>query len=415
MPPSPEITYDFSAPSRIVIGWGRRVEAGRLARSLGRRAFVVSGSRTLESNGALDEILKSLHAAGVEAIPIEAISREPLVEDVDRSVAFLRKENAAAGDLLVAIGGGSAIDLAKAVGALITQDSTASVLDYLEGVGRGLTILKMPLPVLAMPTTGGTGSEATKNAVISSYDPPFKKSLRSELMVPRIVLVDPELAVSLPPQVTAWTGMDAITQLIESYMSRRATAATQHIACCGLRYAVPSLAEACRSGDSRDAREAMAQAALLSGIALANSGLGMAHGVAAALGVHCQVPHGLACAVMLPAAIHANMSLEGMEQKFAEAALAMLGPANALDLTSPASRRSIEEIVRQGHRKHVQGAIAKIDDLLDDLKIPRRLSEIGVKRAQIPAIIRDSRGNSMSGNPRELSDEELTQILENIL
>src|SRR5262249_57137848 len=140
------------------------------------------------------------------------------------------------------------------------------------------------LPVLAMPTTGGTGSEATKNAVISSFDPPFKKSLRSEQMVPRIVLVDPELAVSVPPQVTAWTGMDAITQLLESYISKRATTATQDIAWSGLGFAVPRIVEAFTSGTSRRAREALSQAALLSGLALANSGLGMAHGVAAARG-----------------------------------------------------------------------------------------------------------------------------------
>src|SRR5262249_52038465 len=211
--------------------------------------------------------------------------------------------------------------------ALVTQDATNSVLDYLEGVGKGLKIVNTPLPVLAMPTTGGTGSEVTKNAVVSSYDPPFKKSLRSELMLPRIVLVDPELAVSVPPHVAAWTGMDAITQLIESYVSRRATPATQQMAWTGLRQAATNLVDAFRDGASRSAREGMAMAALLSGIALANSGLGMAHGVAAALGVHCQVPHGLACAVMLPTAIEVNRALEGMEAKFAEIASAMLDPS----------------------------------------------------------------------------------------
>src|SRR4029453_1065020 len=147
---------------------------------------------------------------------------EPLVDDVDRCAAFLRESRAGPGDLLLAVGGGAAIDLAKTAAALVTQDTTNSVLDYLEGVGKGLKIVNAPLPVLAMPTTAGTGSEATKNAVISSYDPPFKKSLRSELMVPRIVLVDPELSTSVSPEVTAHTGMDAITQLIESLISRRA-------------------------------------------------------------------------------------------------------------------------------------------------------------------------------------------------
>src|SRR5262249_10881152 len=170
---------------------------------------------------------------------------------------------------LLAIGGGSAIDLSKAAAALVTQDSPNSVVDYLEGVGEGLKIVNAPLPVLAMPTTGGTGSEATKNAGISCFEPPFKKSLRSELRVRRIVLVDPELAVSVPPQVTAWTGMDAITQLIESYVSRRATPATQQMAWTGLRHAAPNLVEAFRDGTSRSAREGMSMGALLSGIVLA--------------------------------------------------------------------------------------------------------------------------------------------------
>jgi alcohol dehydrogenase class IV len=410
-----ELVYDFVAPSRIVFGWGRRREVGELARSLGRRAFVVCGSRTLESSGALDEIDSSLRAAGVEPIRTETVSREPLVEDVDRCAALLRNARAGAGDLLLAIGGGSAIDLAKAAAALVNQDSTNSVLDYLEGVGKGLKIVNTPLPVLAMPTTGGTGGEVTKNAVISSHDPPFKKSLRSELMVPRIVLVDPELAVSVPPRVTAWTGMDAITQLIESYVSRRATPATQQMAWTGLRHAAPNIVEGFRDGTSRTAREGMAMAALLSGIALANSGLGMAHGVAAALGVHCLVPHGLACAVMLPTAIHVNMAVEGMDAKFAEIAPALLDQQSNFDLTPSTARRSIDQIVRERERKQAAAAAVKVEALLAALKIPRRLSEIGVRREQVPAIVRDSRGNSMSGNPRELSDDELTRILEDML
>lgn len=415
MPPAPEIRYDFSAPSRIVFGWGRRNEAGKLARSLGRRAFVVCGSRTLEKSGPLAEILAALDDAGVEAVRTESITREPLTLDVDRCVDFLRKHRAGAGDLLLAVGGGSALDLAKAAGAVVTQSSPTSVLDFLEGVGNGRKITEMPLPLLAMPTTGGTGTEATKNAVISSFDPPFKKSLRSELMVPRIVLVDPELAVSLPPHVTAWTGMDAITQLLESLISRRASAATRHVAICGLELALPQksvdsramnepetapVVAAFRDGSLRWARERMAQAALFSGIALANSGLGMAHGVAAALGVHCHVPHGLACAIMLPAALRANLlSPSANPQVFGA------GPPNIADSMflspTPLSNLALAQTV-----------VDNVEKILADLKIPRRLSEIGVRREQLGALVCDSRGNSMSANPRDISDEELSQILE---
>ena len=414
---SEDITYDFVAPSRIVFGWGRRREAGSIARQLGTRAFVVCGSRTLEQTGGLDEILHSLHEAGVETVRVATISREPLVEDVDRCVQELWRGRAGAGDLVVAVGGGSAIDLAKAAAALVTQEPPASVRDYLEGAGAGRTIVNLPLPMLAMPTTAGTGSEATKNAVISSVDPPFKKSLRSDLMVPRAVLIDPELAVSVPPQITAWTGMDAITQLLESYISRRTTQATQDIAWAGLGFAVPNLVEAYRNGSSRPAREGMAQGALLSGMALANSGLGMAHGVAAALGVHCNVPHGLACAVMLPAALHANRMHSGVEPQLARAGWAMLHPGVSTVDPSELHRDDpqLRGYARATVRERVDQVIWRVDTLLIELNIPRRLSKIGVRREQIPAIVRDSRGNSMSANPRTLLDEELTQILENML
>ncbi len=215
--------YDFFVPPRIAFGWGRRSEVGKIARTLGsRRAFVVAGSRTLAASGALDEIATVLAATGLEVVINSTASHEPEVADVDNLVAFLRAEHAGDGDVMIAVGGGSALDLAKAAGALATNGEGASVVDYLEGVGRGLSIVHPPIPLLAMPTTGGTGTEATKNAVISSYDPPFKKSLRSDLMVPRAVLVDPELSVSVPAGITAACGMDAITQCIESYISRRA-------------------------------------------------------------------------------------------------------------------------------------------------------------------------------------------------
>jgi alcohol dehydrogenase class IV len=238
-------------------------------------------------------------------------------------------------------------------------------------------------------------------------------------MVPRIVLVDPELAVSVPPHITAWTGMDAITQLIESYLSRRATPATQRICLSAMNETVASLVTAFREGRSREARERMALAALTSGITLANSGLGMAHGVAAALGVHCQVPHGLACAVMLPAAMRTNLDDEATKKQFFAMASMIISLEKSTEIQMarfkerrPGAPISFEEFHALGVREHTQAAIARIDTLLDELKIPRRLSEIGVKREQIPVLVRDSRGNSMSGNPREISDEELTRILE---
>jgi alcohol dehydrogenase class IV len=390
------LSYDFVAPRQIVFGWGRRRELGPLARTLGRRALVICGSQTLLSQGVIDQLFQALRAAEVEPVLLETLRHEPEVDDVNRVAGEIRRRGTAAGDFLLAVGGGSAIDLAKAAAAMATNCESLTVKDYLENVGRDLKILNPPLPVMAMPTTAGTGCEATRNAVISSYDPPFKKSLRDHRIMPQIALVDPELCVSVPPSVTAASGMDAITQLIESYISRKAQPIPQALALQGLRLAVPTIAEAVADGTSRPAREKMSHAAMLSGMALANSGLGMAHGVAAALGIHCRVPHGVACAVMLPVALRVNRQVR-------QAELARLAHL----LFRPSPTRSPEQSVAV--------LIEKIDQLCDRVGVPRRLSQLGVAKEQIPAIVKSSRGSSMSGNPRALSDEELSALLEEIL
>ena len=243
-----------------------------------------------------------------------------------------------------------------------------------------------------MPTTSGTGSEATKNAVISSQTGRFKKSLRSDRMIPEIALIDPELTVSCPCNTTAWSGMDAITQLIESLITPKSTEITRALSREGLRTAIPWLQRACDEPDCRPAREALSHAAFLSGVTLANAGLGMAHGVAAALGVHCQVPHGLACAVLLPTALRVNRSV-------CEAALAEIAPffnSRSWPNSAAAADFVIESMTQLGR----------------DLGVPERLRDLGVQQEQLGELVPASRGNSMNGNPRSLSDAELRDILE---
>ena len=323
---------------------------------------------------------------------------------MDRLVEQIRRQGVHPGDFILAIGGGAAMDLAKAAAAMAVDPLETSVRDYLEGVGRGLKITRPPLRVLALPTTAGSGAEATYNAVISGCDPPFKKSLRDPRILPRIALVDPELTVSVPPAVTAASGMDAITQLIESYVTRRAQPITQAFGIAGLKLAMASLAEAVEHGDSRPARESMAQAALLSGMALGNSGLGMAHGVAAALGIHAGVPHGLACAVMLPLALRTNRPV-------CEAALAELSRLVFGGKRGKGEKREPET----SDAEAAQTLIDRIESLCRRVGVPERLRALGVRPEQIPVLVQSSRGASMSGNPRELSDAELTQILEDAL
>jgi len=390
-----QMKYSVFTPRQIVFGWGTRSELGALASPLGRRALLVSGSRTLENSGAVDEILESLAHYGLSTLAFPVASREPEVRDVDELVAQFHGVDAADGDIVVAVGGGSTIDLAKAAAALVTQAESRSVVDYLEGVGQGLAITQPPLPMVAIPTTAGTGAEATKNSVISSDSTAtsaFKKSLRSDQMIPRLVLVDPALAVSLPATTTAFTGMDAITQLIESYLSRRAAPIPQALCLQGLTLAIPALPLAVRDGQNRSAREHMAHAALLSGIALANSGLGMAHGVAAALGVQCQVPHGLACALLLPTALRVNAEVRQAEL------------ADLESLFQPGTRDA----------RQAQAFVTRIETLCRAVGIPSRLRDVGVTWDQIPALVTGSRGNSMSGNPREIPDSELRALLEEL-
>jgi len=384
--------YDFVAPQKVAFGWGRLREVAALSKSMGRRAFLVQGSRRLAEQGVTARITEDLGRNGVSVVELAFARREPQVADVDLAAQFLRSHKVQPGDFVIALGGGSSIDLAKAAAAMATNPG--SVADHLEGVGAGRTLDCAPLPILAIPTTAGTGSEATKNAVISSESPPFKKSLRSEQLVPRVVLVDPELTVSLPRELTIQTGMDAITQLIESYISRRARPIPQALALQGLALALPAIRQAASEPSSRPAREAMAHAALLSGMALANSGLGMAHGVAAALGIHLDVPHGLACAVMLPVSLRVNASA-------ARPALAELG-------RSTLGEAGTDEVAAERFIEHVE-------QLCTDLAIPRNLRSLGVTPEKISPLAASSRGNSMSGNPRELSDGELTSILEQCL
>jgi alcohol dehydrogenase class IV len=385
--------FDLKLPSKVVFGWGRRASLGDVVAPISRRAWFVPGSRTLASSGVFAELENVLSEAGVSGIRLPVVTREPEVDDVDAVIGQVQQD-VQPGDCVIAVGGGSAIDFGKAIAALATNPVSTTIKDYLEGVGLGLKLTNAPLPIIAVPTTAGTGTEATKNAVISSYDPPFKKSLRDERLVPTAVLIDPELTVTNPLTVTAHSGMDAITQLIESLVTKKANPFTRALCMEGLRAAVPALPVAVEEPTNRAAREAMAYAAWLSGVTLANAGLGLAHGVAAALGVHCRVPHGLACAVMLPTAMRVNLDVR--RQEFAE--LGELFAGRTFGSTEETAEVSVEFIVELGRR----------------IGIPGRLRDIGVEKSQIAELVPSSRGNSMSGNPRDLSDAELLNLLESI-
>jgi alcohol dehydrogenase class IV len=317
------------------------------------------------------------------------------VGDVERAVATARQGSC---DLVVGLGGGSAIDCAKAVAGV--HANGGSPLDYMEVIGRGLPLAKPATPWVAVPTTAGTGAEVTRNAVVGDPSRKFKASLRSELLLPRVALIDPELGVGVPPAVTAASGMDALCQLIESYTSTGAQPMTDALALEGIGLAAKSLPHAFRNGGDLDAREDMALAALLSGITLTNAGLGAVHGFAAPLGANFPAPHGVICAALLPHVMRAN----------AEALRADARGSASLERYATVGRvLSGEDALDR--EAAVDAGVRAADQLARSLAIPR-LSTYGLGDADVPAMVALARrASSMRFNPVVLPDEILANVL----
>ncbi len=280
--------FEFATAGQIVFGTGKRREAIEAAKRLGSKPLVVTGTHPER-------------AAWFGPAETMTVYGEPTVEDARAGAAKARETGC---DIVVAIGGGSAIDLAKAVAALAANPG--EVLDYLEVVGRAQPLDREPLPVVAVPTTSGTGSEVTRNAVLASPEHGVKASLRHRKMIPRVAVVDPELTLSLPRDITAYTGLDALTQLIEPSVSTKANPLTGALCRDAIPRAISALRTLAHNLEDLEARTAMSFASLCGGIALANSGLGAVHGFAAPIGGMFPAPHGAVCARLLPLVIEAN-------------------------------------------------------------------------------------------------------------
>lgn len=378
--------FEFATAQRIVFGAGVLQEAGVLAKSFGKRPLLVTGrdpSRCIP----LLELLES------QGLPVQRFSvpGEPTVSTVRSGVSFAKSVNA---DLIIAFGGGSALDGGKAIAALVTNPGDP--LQYLEVIGQGRALERRPLPCIAIPTTAGTGSEATRNAVLAAPDQGLKVSLRHAWMLPEVALVDPALTLDLPPDITASTGLDAMTQLIEPYLSIRANPMTDALCLEGLRRAAGSLHQAWESGQDLKAREDMALASLLGGMALANAGLGAVHGLAAPLGGLKPVPHGVACAALLPHVLEAN--LRGLR---------------SLDCGHPTLSKFLElaRILTGNPAAEAEDGVRWIKALVAGLRIPG-LGSYGVTSFDLGVIAeRSLQASSMKANPVELSAAELQEIL----
>jgi alcohol dehydrogenase class IV len=379
------LAFEFATAGRIIFGAGKLNELREQVEGRAKRLLLVRG----RSSDAIPRVRDILSAAGVQVIEFE-VHGEPSVEVVREGV-----KRAAGCDMVIGLGGGSALDAGKAIAALAANPG--DVLDYLEVIGRGQVLSQPPLPYIAIPTTAGTGAEVTRNAVIESPEHGVKVSLRSSLMLPRVALVDPELTYSLPPAVTASAGLDALTQLIEPFVSVKANPLTDALCREGMRHAARSLRRAYQDGADREARQGMALASLFSGLAMANAALGVVHGFAGPLGGMLHAPHGAVCARLLPLVMEANLeALQAREP--AHPALARYAELARI-LTGEAAATAAD------------GA-AWVRDLAGALRIPP-LSAYGLDAADIPlAVGKAMKASSTRGNPISLTEAELAGILE---
>ncbi|HNQ88810.1 MAG TPA: iron-containing alcohol dehydrogenase [Verrucomicrobiota bacterium] len=379
--------FEFATAGRILFGAGTLREAGALAKSVGRRALVVTGAHP----GRAAPLLDGLHAAGV-AVCTFPVAGEPTIDAVMEGRAIARSEEA---EVIVGMGGGSAIDAAKAIAALSTNDG--EVLEYLEVIGRGRPLERPSAPCIAIPTTSGTGAEVTRNSVLASPAHGVKASLRSPWMLPRFAVVDPELTHGLPAEITAATGLDALTQLVEPYVSTRANPFTDALCVEGLRRVARALPRVWDDGSDAAAREDMALASLLGGLALANAGLGAVHGFAAPIGGRFPAPHGAVCAALLPHVMAVN--LRALRER---------------DTNSDALRRYAEigRLLTGRAQAAADDAVDWVRDLCRTLRI-RPLARFGLRRAEIPTVASQAAlASSMKANPIVLTAPELEAILD---
>jgi alcohol dehydrogenase class IV len=380
------MNFEFATATRIIFGAGKLAEAGPLAASLGKRALLVTGANPTRADGLAAQLAR----LGIETTRY-SVAGEPTVELARQGAETARRENV---DLVIALGGGSVIDAGKAIAALATNPGDP--LDFLEVIGRALPLRADPLPFMALPTTAGTGAEVTRNAVLGSPEHRVKVSLRSPRMLPRIALVDPELTLDLPPALTAATGLDAFTQLLEPFVSVRANPLTDALCREGLARAARALPRAFADGSDLAARTDMSLASLFGGLALANAGLGAVHGFAGPLGGMFDAPHGAVCAALLAPVTAANLS-----------ALATRAPE------SPALARYREaaRIVIGDPAATAPDLVPWLLDLVRQLEIPG-LGHYGIGPADFEAIVtKASQASSMKGNPLTLTPAELKQVL----
>jgi len=378
--------FEFATATRIVFGHGRAADLPTLAQEFGERPLFVTGSNALRSK-PLIEVLRQNQFSPT----LLFVSSEPTIELVQAGAETARSSKC---DCVISVGGGSVIDAGKAIAALATNHGDA--LNYLEVIGQGHPLNETPLPFIAVPTTAGTGAEVTRNAVLHSPEHRVKVSLRSTRMLARVALVDSEYTHALPPALTASTGLDALTQLIEPFVSSRANPISDAVCREGIPRVARSLRKAFENGGDKEARDDMALASLLGGLALANAGLGAVHGFAAPIGGMFSAPHGAVCAALLADVMQTNIQ-EAQKQK-------------AMEVTR--RYNEVARLLTGVPTARANDGVQWLRALCRDLQV-QKLGALGIQRESFFELCEKAmNSNSMKGNPLPLTASQLNEILE---
>jgi len=390
-------SFEIAALPRLVFGPGRLSELPQLIAAYGTRCLLLTGGHSFVDGPHWQPLNQGLTAAGIQAWHM-TVTHEPSPQLVDEAVQRFHDQQV---EVVVAIGGGSVLDAAKAIAGLLPFGN--SVLDHLEGVGKGLPYTGPALPYIAVPTTAGTGSEVTKNAVLSvQAREGYKKSFRHDSLMAKVALLDPELLRSASPDLIAAQGMDAFTQLLESYVSNRANPFCDTLAWSGLEAFKQGFWSAWEGGMSESAeagRAAMLYAAYCSGVTLAQVGLGSVHGLASPLGAFFPIPHGVVCGTLVAAATEMNLR-----------ALRDREPNSPAIARYAAVGRLFAEVPQLDDAAASEALVGILASWTEQLNLPR-LSNYGVEEQHIEHIVANSRGNSMQTNPLRLDDAEIAEVV----
>lgn len=380
--------FEFATVPRIVFGRGSASVLGGAVREYGSKVFLVRGSSATRAAGLVENLRTD--KLRISEFAVQEEPTVPMVRDGARA--------AKGHDCVIGFGGGSAMDAAKAIAALASN--SGEPLDYMEVIGKGKSLEAMPLPFIAVPTTAGTGAEVTRNAVIGSPEHGVKASLRSPHLLARLAIVDPDFTTNLPPEITAYTGLDALTQVIEPYTSCRANVFTDALCLDGMHRAANSIRTVYYDSQNKPARESMSYASLLSGLALSNAGLGAVHGFAAPLGGLLQAHHGALCAAVLPHALRVN--IRAVRQRLADSDLV-------------ARYKKVAQVLTGKDNAEAEDSASWLNDLCQELRM-QSLRAYGLTQEQLPVLVDEaSRASSMKANALPLFRDEVMEIAERAL